>query len=167
MPRISLAAVVLGTLRAESGIFEDEGAAIAERNFFGLPGGGLVERVGLRLDGIPGTIEPIEIRLLIGDPFFDGLPGWLDGFHGFDVEGWWGRARKMDDACPKTVEAEEEFDFLAPDDSADPFHGALAVGTFERIATPHLEYEVAPERAHVAGPAFGWGGDEEDLGGGL
>ena len=73
----------------------------------------------------------------------------------------------MDDACPKTVEAEEEFDFLAPDDSADPFHGALAVGTFERIATPHLEDEVAPERADVAGPAFGWGGDEEDLGGGL
>jgi len=30
---------------------------------------------------------------------------------------------------------------------------------------PHFEDEVAPERAHVAGPAFGRGGDEEDLGG--
>jgi hypothetical protein len=47
MPRISLAAVVFEPLRAASGIFEDEGAAIAEGNFFGLPGGGLVELVGL------------------------------------------------------------------------------------------------------------------------
>jgi hypothetical protein len=29
----------LGALRAESGIFEDQGAAIAEGDFFGLPGG--------------------------------------------------------------------------------------------------------------------------------
>jgi hypothetical protein len=33
MPRISLAAVVFEPLRAASGIFEDEGAAIAEGDF--------------------------------------------------------------------------------------------------------------------------------------
>jgi hypothetical protein len=31
--------------------------------------------------------------------------------------------------------------------------------------TPHFEDEVAPEGAHVAGPAFGRCGDEEDLDG--
>jgi hypothetical protein len=41
MPRISLAAVVFEPLRAASGIFEDEGAASAERDFFGLPGGSM------------------------------------------------------------------------------------------------------------------------------
>jgi hypothetical protein len=44
-------------------------------------------------------------------------------------------------------------------------HGAFAAGALEGIAAPHLEDEVAPEGAHVAGPAFGRGGDEEDLGG--
>ena len=38
MPRISFAAVVLEPLRAASGIFEDEGAAIVEGDFFGLSG---------------------------------------------------------------------------------------------------------------------------------
>jgi hypothetical protein len=55
MPRISLAAVVFEPLRAASGIFEDEDedAAIAERDFFGLPSGGVVELVGLRLGSGP------------------------------------------------------------------------------------------------------------------
>jgi hypothetical protein len=44
MPRISLAAVVFEPLRTASGIFEDEGAAIAERDFFGLLGVALLER---------------------------------------------------------------------------------------------------------------------------
>ena len=47
MPRIGLAAVVFGVRRAASGIFEDQDAAIAERDFFGLPDGALVERVVL------------------------------------------------------------------------------------------------------------------------
>jgi len=29
--------------------------------------------------------EPVQIRFLIRDPFLDGLPGWFDGLHGFDV----------------------------------------------------------------------------------
>ena len=45
--KIVLAAVVFGVRRAASGIFEDQDAAIAERDFFGLPDGALVERVVL------------------------------------------------------------------------------------------------------------------------
>ncbi len=53
MPRICLAAVVFEPLRAGSGIFEDQDAAIAEGDFFGLPRRALVERVGLRV-GVAG-----------------------------------------------------------------------------------------------------------------
>ncbi|MFT7173345.1 MAG: hypothetical protein ACI9NQ_001565 [Paracoccaceae bacterium] len=56
------------------------------------------------------------------------------------------------------------FDFLATEDLADGLHGALAAGALERVAAPNLKDEVAPEGAHVAGSAFGRGGDEEDLG---
>jgi len=73
----------------------------------------------------------------------------------------------LDDALPQSVEAEEEFDFLAADDLADGFHGALAARTFEWIATPDFQYEVTPQGAHVAGGLFGRGGDEEDLGRGI
>ena len=128
----------------------------------------------------------------VGNPLFDRLPWWFDGLHGlirpprrrahpagfgfasvqnaykpsafFNVEGWWWRAREMDDACPKAVEAEEELDFLAPEDGADGLHGALAAGAFERIAAPHPEDDVMPEGAHVPGSTVGWRGNEEDLG---
>ena len=56
------------------------------------------------------------------------------------------------------------FNFLAADDFADRFHGALAARAFERIATPDLENQVAPEGAHVAGGLLRRCGDEEDLG---
>jgi len=101
----------------------------------------------------------------VGNPFLDRLPGWLDGLHGLDVEGWRRRAREMDNVLPEAVEAEEEFDFLMSEEGADWLHGALAAGALERVAAPHFEDEVAPEGAHVAGSAFGWGGDEEDLDG--
>jgi hypothetical protein len=83
----------------------------------------------------------------------------------FDVEGWRWRARERDDSLPEAVEAEEELNFLAADDFADGFHGALAAGTFERIAAPCLQDEVTPEGAHVAGELFRRCGDEKDLGG--
>jgi hypothetical protein len=70
-------------------------------------------------------------------------------------------------SLPKPVEAEEELDFLASDDFAHRFHGALAARTFEWIATPDFQYEVTPQGAHVAGGLFGRGGDEEDLGRGI
>ena len=119
----------------------------------------------VRLIWIPGTVEPVEIRLVVGDPLLDRLPGRFDRLHGLDVEGWRRRARERDDSLPEAVEAEEELDFLAADDFADGFHGALAAGALERVAAPNLEDEVAPEGAHVAGGLFRWCGDEEDLGG--
>ena len=67
MPRIVLAAVALGSLRAASGIFEDQGAAVAEGDFIGLPGGGysfakatahkLVERVEVDHEGTMMKLE--------------------------------------------------------------------------------------------------------------
>ena len=71
-----LAAVVLKRLRAASGIFEDQGKAIAERDFLGLPIWALVEAFGLCASGIPFLVEPVQIRFVIGDPFLDRLPGW-------------------------------------------------------------------------------------------
>jgi len=65
-------------------------------------------------------------RFFVGDPFLDGLPGRLDGLHCLDVERWRRRAGKVDDPLPKTVEAEEEFDFPVADEGAYGFHGSLA-----------------------------------------
>jgi hypothetical protein len=45
MPRSSLAAVVFEPLRAASGIFQDQDAAVSEGDFFGLPSGGLAARI--------------------------------------------------------------------------------------------------------------------------
>jgi hypothetical protein len=85
MPRISLAAVVLEPLRAASGIFEDQGAAITEGDFFWPPiraysfaratAHKLVERVWLGVGWGSCLVEPVPIRLVIGDPSFDRLPG--------------------------------------------------------------------------------------------
>ena len=46
----------------------------------------LVEPVWVRLIGIPGTIEPVKVGFVVGDPFLDRLPGWLDRLHRLDVE---------------------------------------------------------------------------------
>ena len=159
-----LTAVVLEPLWAESGIFEDQGKAIAERDFGWLPSGTLVILSGIIPYRLPFLVEPFQVRLVVGDPFLDGLPRWLDGLHGVDIEGrrW---AGKMDDTFPEAVEAEEEFDFLGAEEGSDGFHDALTAGALERVATPDFEDEVAPEGAHVAGSAFRRCGDEEDLGG--
>ena len=77
-----MAAVVIGVRRAESGIFENQGAAIIEEDFLGTPCRALVELVGLRLGWGPRLVEPVQIRLVIGDPFLDRLPGRLDGLRG-------------------------------------------------------------------------------------
>ena len=49
-------------LRAASGIFEDQCAAIAERDFGWSPSGALVEALGLCAGGIPFLIEPVQVR---------------------------------------------------------------------------------------------------------
>ena len=83
----------------------------------------------VRLAGFGALIEQVEscLRIVVWDPFADGLPGRLDGLEGFDVEGigWW---REVDDALPQAVEAEEELDFAGADDGADALHGGLAAG---------------------------------------
>ena len=155
----------LGALRAESGIFEDQGAAVTERDFFWPPCRALVELVGLGVGWGPRLVEPIQVWFVVGDPCLDGLPRWLDGLHGLDVERWRGRAGEMDNALPEAVEAEEEFDFIVADDGAGDLHRPIAAGAEERVAAPHFEDEVAPEGTHVAGSAFGRCGDEEDLDG--
>lgn len=71
----------------------------------------------------------------------------------------------MDDSFPESVEAEEELDLAGAQEGADGFHGALAAGALERVATPDFEDEVTPERAHVAGSALGRRWDEDELDG--
>ena len=81
------------------------------------------------------TWVPIVSR----NPFADGLPRWLDRLERLDVEGrvrWW---RDVDDAFPKSVEAEEEFDFTGAEEGVHDFHGALAARALERGGTPHAE----------------------------
>jgi hypothetical protein len=155
----------LGALRAESGIFDDQRAAISERDFFWPPIRTLVELVRLGVAWGPFLVEPVQIRFVVGDPFLDGLPRWLDGLHGLDVKRRGRRAWKTNNSFPEAVEADEEFDFLAADHSAGDLHRPIAARAEERVAAPHLEDEVAPEGAHVAGSAFGRRWDEEDLGG--
>ena len=118
----------------------------------------LLEREGLLVGQGPGrrrrivipegAIEatPLRVGLLVND--FDRLADELYHLH---------------DSLPEAVEAEKKFNFLAADDFADGFHGALAAGALERVAAPNLEDEVAPEGAHVAGGLFRWCGDEKDL----
>ena len=166
-----LTAVVLEPLWAESGIFENQGAAIAERDFCWLPSGAysfakasvhtLVIASRIIPYWFPFLIEPVQVRFVVGYPFLDGLPGWFDGFHGFDVEGRRRWAGKVDDSFPEAVEAEEELDLAEAQEGANGFHGSLAAGALEWIAAPDLEDEVAPKGAHVAGSAFGWCGNED------
>jgi len=57
-----------------SGVFENQGSAVVQLDFLGFPCRDLVEAVGIGIGGIPGTVEPIEIRFVGGDPFLDCLP---------------------------------------------------------------------------------------------
>ena len=99
---------------AESELVENQGSAVVQSNLGWLPPGALVEAIGI--GWIPGTVEPVEVRFVIGDPFLDRQPRRLDRLHGVDVErGRW-RARELDQPFPKAMEAEEELDFLAADD---------------------------------------------------
>ena len=66
-----------------------------------------------RLAGGGTLVEEVEtrLRIVVGDPFADRLPRWLDGLEGFDVEGWVGWRRDVDDSFPEAVETKEELDF--------------------------------------------------------
>lgn len=121
-----------------SGVFENQDAAVVQMDFRGFPRLSLVVPVWVRLMGIPGTVEPVEIRFVVGDPFLDRLPRRFDGFHRLDVKRRRWRARKLDDAFPQTMEAEEKFDLLGAFDGADEFHGSFAAGALEWIGSPVL-----------------------------
>ena len=123
----------------------------------------LVVAIWIGIGWVPGTVEPVEVGFDVGDPFLDRLPGWFDQLHGLDVKRRRRRARELDQPLPQPVEAEEELDFLAADDFADGFHGALAAGALQRVAAPDLEDQVTPERAHVAGGLLRRCRDEEDF----
>ena len=69
-----------------SAVVEDEDAAVVEGNFDGLPGRSLVVALGLGAGGVSFLVEPIEVRIVIRNPFLDGLPRGLDRLHGLDVE---------------------------------------------------------------------------------
>ena len=62
MPRIILAAVVFGVRLATSVVFENQGAAIFEGDFLGTPRRALVETFWIGIGGIPGAVEPVELR---------------------------------------------------------------------------------------------------------
>ena len=102
--------------RAESELVENQGSAVVQSELGWLPLGALVEAIGIGIGWIPRTVEPVEVRFVIGDPFLDRQPGRLDRLHGLDVEGRRRRARELDQPFPKAMEAEEELDFLAADD---------------------------------------------------
>ena len=117
--------------------------------------------------GVPGTVEPVEVGFVVGDPFLDRLPGWLDRLHGLDVERRRRWAGELDDAFPQAVETEEEFDLLGPFDGTCEFHGSFAARALEWIGSPDFEDEVAPEGTHGASALLGRCWDEEDFGLGI
>jgi hypothetical protein len=56
--------------RPESELFENQGSAVVQPDLCWLPPGALVEAIGIGIGWIPRTVEPVEVRFVIGDPFF-------------------------------------------------------------------------------------------------
>ena len=86
-----------------------------------------------RLAGSGALVEEVEtrLRIVVGDPFADRLPGRFDGLEGLDVEGRVGWRREVDDALPEAVEAEEELiqgrpTALHPCGACHPLRGFLS-----------------------------------------
>ena len=127
-----------------SGVFENQGSAVVQLDFVWFPCGALVEAFRIGIGWIPGTVEPVEIRFVVGYPFFDRLPGRFDGFHRLDVERRRRWPRELDDAFPKPVETEEEFDLLGAFYCTGEFHGSFAAWALERVCSPDSEDEVTP-----------------------
>ena len=67
----------------------------------------MVEGLGLGLGAcwLVFLVGPIEIWIVIRDPFFDGLPRGLNRLHCFDIEWGWRWSREGDDTFPETLEA--------------------------------------------------------------
>ncbi len=56
------------------GVVEDQDATVVEQDLLGLPGGTLVEGLGLCAGGVPFLVKPVQVWIVVGDPFLDGLP---------------------------------------------------------------------------------------------
>ena len=65
MPRF-IGGGCVGALRAESGIFEGQGAAICKREFFRRPIRALVERVWLGVGWRLFLVEPVQVWFVVG-----------------------------------------------------------------------------------------------------
>ena len=52
-----------------SGVFENQDAVVVQLDFGCSPSWALVESVGIGIGWIPGTVEPVEVRLVVGNPF--------------------------------------------------------------------------------------------------
>ncbi len=66
----------------------------------------------------------IAIRIVVGDPFADGLPRRFNGLKGLDIEGRVGG--DVDNALPKSMEPEEKFDFSGALERVDGMQRGLA-----------------------------------------
>jgi hypothetical protein len=116
-----------------SGVFENQDAAIIQRDLGCFSCRALVEPLGVWHFWFPGLVEPVYIRVVVGNPFIDRLPRRLDGLERLDVEGRFGWWRDVDDSLPEFVKTEEEFDLLRAFHGTCEFHGSLAAGALERI----------------------------------
>ena len=106
------AAVFLGhQASCLSAVVEDESPTVVERNLFGLPGGAysfakatahtLVEALGLCAGGVPFLVEPVQVRVVIRDPFLDGLPDHKERTVCGPFGGRWSRAAAMKSGAVK------------------------------------------------------------------
>ncbi len=157
LPSIFLAAAFSGAAISVASVeIEDECVSVFEGDLDRLAGvGALVEELETRL------------RIVVCNPFADGLPRRLDGLEGFDVEGRVRWRWDVDDSFPKSVQAEEEFDFPGAEEGIHDFHRGLAGRALERVGAPDAEDEIAPERAHGTGGDFGRRRDDGRFGCGL
>jgi len=55
--------------------FENHDATVVQIDFGCLPCRALVEPVWVTIGEISGAVEPVEVGFVVGDPFFDRLPG--------------------------------------------------------------------------------------------
>ena len=142
-----------------SAFVEHQHSPVIKLHFPGLPFRPLI----ILLSITAGLVEPVEMGILVWDPFLDGPPGWLDASERFDVEGWRRRPGQTHQSLPQAVELQEKFDLLMLQYGPHDFHGARAARALERIATPYLDDEIAPEGAHEPGAALGRRFDEKQL----
>ena len=61
----------------------------------------MVEALGFCVGGVPFLVEPVEIRIVVGDPFLDGLPDNKERTVCWPFGGRWSRAAAMKSGAVK------------------------------------------------------------------